>query len=114
MSRLSYQIQFAWGEDGVWLQGPRGSFDYCHGYLDARKAEGPRVAMRIVNLHTGRVLRAMPAKLELNIGQIAGFPTPEQYEAAADEALKKARLIRQRSPGRGRYPAEPAPIQADH
>lgn len=112
MSRLNYQIQFAWGEDCTWLQGPRGTFDYCQGYLDAKCEEAPRLAMRIINLTTGRVLRTKPAKLELNIGQIAGFPTAEQYEVAADEALKKARLIRQRSLEHDRYPAEPAPVQA--
>jgi hypothetical protein len=43
------------------------------------------------------VIADAPAKDKLHIGQATGFPTPEQYEAAAAKALATAQHIRSRT-----------------
>ena len=69
--------------------------DYARGYLHGRDdAGGLRLAMRLVD-SDGRVVDSREAR-GLDIGQIAGWPTAEQYERAAAEAMERARRIRER------------------
>ena len=70
--------------------------DYCQGYLDALRGSYPRENVRLVR-SDGKVMDELQAYSEVAIGQVAGFPTPEQYEQAAQRALLRAAEIRQRS-----------------
>lgn len=78
---------------GQWLKIKRGSLGYCQGYLDARKDASPRNAYRLMR-SDGRVMEEVPARADVSIGQVAGWPTAEQYEAAARRALENAKAIR--------------------
>jgi hypothetical protein len=69
---------------------------YCDGYMDAMRGEMPRVYLRMVR-SDGKIIRELPEYEDVGIGQIAGFPTPEQYERAAERALERARKIRERN-----------------
>ncbi len=78
---------------GKWLKILQGSLQYCQGFLDARKDYSPRPAYRLMR-SDGRVMEEVPAREDVKIGLIAGWPTAEQYEAAANEALERAKVIR--------------------
>ena len=67
---------------------------YCLGWLDRAQDQSPRPAYRLVR-SDGKVVRLMPEREDVSIGQVAGFPTAEQYEAAAQRALEKAAAIRE-------------------
>ncbi len=81
---------------GKWLKILQGSLQYCQGFLDARKDHAPRLAYRLMR-SDGRIMEEVAAREDVNIGQIAGWPSAEQYEAAAAKALEHAKAIRQRS-----------------
>ena len=68
--------------------------DFCEGYVSHAQYCHPRNAMRIVR-SDGKIVHEMKADADVNIGMIAGWPTPEQYEAAAESALKQAARIRE-------------------
>jgi hypothetical protein len=78
---------------GKWLKILQGSLQYCQGFLDARKDYAPRNAYRLIR-SDGRVMEEVPAREDVNIGQIAGWPSAEQYEVAANNALNRAKMIR--------------------
>lgn len=50
--------------------------------------------MRLIR-SDGHALEQRDAVTRLPIGQVAGMPTPEQYERAAAEALERARVARE-------------------
>lgn len=81
---------------GKWLKILQGSLQYCQGFLDARKDYAPRNAYRLMR-SDGRVMEEVPARDDVNIGQIAGWPSAEQYESAANKALERAKAIRERA-----------------
>ena len=91
---------------GKWQKIIPGSLQYCQGFLDARKDYSPRNAYRIMR-SDGRVIDEVPESEDVNIGQIAGWPTAEQYESAANKALERAKAIREmaNAGGEGRQPA---------
>lgn len=66
--------------------------DFCLGYLTCAQYDHPRLAMRLIR-SDGKVVHELRADYEVCVGQIAGWPTPEQYEAAAKRALEKAARI---------------------
>lgn len=80
---------------GKWLKIVQHSLQYCQGYLDARKEYSPRLAYRLMR-SDGKVVEELEARDDLSIGQVAGWPTAEQYEAAAAKALERAKAIRER------------------
>lgn len=80
---------------GQWYKILQGSMQYCQGFLDARKDYAPRLAYRLMR-SDGRIMEEVPARDDVNIGQIAGWPTAEQYEHAAHKALDRAKAIRER------------------
>jgi len=89
----SYHLEsFAFGR---WLKILQGSLQYCQGFLDARKDHAPRNAYRLMR-SDGRVMEEVAAREDVNIGQIAGWPTAEQYERASSKALEMAKAIRKR------------------
>lgn len=81
---------------GEWLKILQGSLQYCQGFLDARKDYAPRNAYRLMR-SDGRVMEEVPAREDVDIGQIAGWPTAVQYEMAANKALERAKAIRERA-----------------
>lgn len=78
-----------------WLKIKSGSNQYCQGFYDAKMDSSPRLSMRIKR-SDGEILEYAEAKTEVSIGMVAGWPTPEQYEAAAARAMAKAEAIRAR------------------
>lgn len=67
---------------------------YCLGWMDCVRERAPRPAFRIVR-SDGMTLLVLPEREDVSIGQVAGFPTAGQYEAAAQRALEKAAAIRE-------------------
>jgi hypothetical protein len=67
---------------------------YCQGYFNALKGQAPSLAYRLVR-SDGKILDEIKAYDSVGLGMIAGFPTAEQYERAAQEALDKAARIRE-------------------
>lgn len=80
---------------GQWSTIRQGNLQYLMGYMDAMANQSPRLAHRIISKNA-QVIESIEEKTEVYIGQIAGFPTPEQYEVAAKRALEKAGAIRTR------------------
>lgn len=78
---------------GDWIRIINSSRDFCRGFLHAREDAAPRNAYRIVR-SDGKVIEEIDARDDVSIGQIAGWPTAGQYEAAARRALEKAEAIR--------------------
>lgn len=71
------------------------SRDYCLGYFDRTQEFSPRNAYRVVR-SDGKVMAERKGDADVSIGMIAGWPTPEQYEGAAQRALDQAKRIRER------------------
>lgn len=67
---------------------------FCEGYLYAMKGQAPRINLRMVR-SDGKIIEEVKAYDDVNIGMIAGWPTPEQYEYAAERALERAKQIRE-------------------
>jgi hypothetical protein len=76
-----------------WLRILTESREYCQGYFDAKKVFSPRLAMRLIR-SDGQIIEELTAKDDVSIGQIAGWPTAEQYEAAGKRAFDRAKVIR--------------------
>jgi hypothetical protein len=68
--------------------------DFCSGYLTHAQHSSPRNAMRIVR-SDGKIVFDSPESEDVSVGMIASWPTPEQYECAAERALKEAARIRE-------------------
>lgn len=81
--------------NGKWWKGPTGTRDFCRGYMHAVKDHSPRIAHRNIR-SDGKVIEYLPESMDCHIGQIAGWPTAEQFERAAAKALDKAKHIRER------------------
>jgi len=72
---------------------------YLRGHIDARRDfGGPRRAYRIIRERDGRQMCSIPAIDDVSIGMVCGWPTAEQYEAAAARALARAAAIRAADP----------------
>ena len=78
---------------GKWNRFKTGSKGYCQGYMDALRGAYPRSEVRMVD-DAGKVLDCIEEWEQVSVGMIAGWPTAEQYERAAAEAVQKAALIR--------------------
>lgn len=78
---------------GQWIDIVRDTRDFCAGFLHARKDYAPRNAYRVMR-SDGKVIAESPAFDDVSVGQVAGWPTPEQYEAAAKRAMDQAARIR--------------------
>ena len=98
--RLEIFVRDAWRTIVV------GRLAYLEGWLDAaRERPGPRPALRLVR-SDGRVMAEAGAKINVSIGQVVGFATPEQYEAAAAVELETARQLREHEQRRADMRAE--------
>ena len=69
---------------------------YCEGYMDAMRGQLPRIHLRMVR-SDGKVMDEIEAFDDVGIGMVAGWPTAQQYELAAERALERAKIIRSRS-----------------
>ena len=96
MSKFSYKIEAQF--DGPWHDHIEGPLRMLRGYMlalcDMRPSPSPRI--RLVR-SDGKVLDELSERGSVSVGQIAGFPTAAQYERAGNEALEKARQIRERT-----------------
>jgi hypothetical protein len=72
------------------------SRQFAQGVLWASKHDAPRLAYQVVRIEDGKVVDELPANDEVSVGMIAGFPTAEQYERAAEKALARAKAIREK------------------
>lgn len=80
---------------GEWRKVMSESKDFCLGYLARAQYDHPRPELRIVR-SDGRIIPMLKESTDVCVGMIAGWPTPEQYEAAAKRALEQAAIIRAR------------------
>ena len=92
--KYTYQIEILSAEQWVTILRDR-SLHWCHGYLEAKSEFSPRLGHRIVR-SDNKVIDEFPPGEDVNIGMIAGWPTAEQYERAANKALAQATFIRER------------------
>jgi hypothetical protein len=89
----TYTVETLFGDK--WMPIIKGEYlQYCLGWLDRTQDQSPRPAYRLVR-SDGRILKLLTEREDVSIGQVAGFPTAEQYEAAAQMALEKATVIRE-------------------
>ena len=89
----TYSIQRLY--NGDWYSLIKGEYlQYCLGWLDRAQDQSPRPAYRLVR-SDGKILKLLTEREDVSIGMVAGFPTAEQYEAAAQRALEKAAKIRE-------------------
>ena len=71
--------------------------DFCLGYIAShRQHPSPRVSVRLVR-SDGKVLDTSVGEERASLGMVAGFPTAEQYELAAERALACAKEVRERA-----------------
>lgn len=68
---------------------------YAQGWLDCYKNNAPRLHTRLMR-SDGKIIQEVEEHKDVSIGMIAGWPSAQQYEAAAQKALEKAREIRER------------------
>jgi hypothetical protein len=89
----TYTIETLFGDK--WMPLIKGEYlQYCLGWMDRAQDQSPRPAYRLVR-SDGRIQKLLTEREDVSIGQVAGFPTAEQYEAAAQRALEKAAAIRE-------------------
>jgi hypothetical protein len=89
----TYTIETLFGDK--WMPIIKGEYlQYCLGWLDRAQDQSPRPAYRLVR-SDGKILKLLAEREDVCIGMVAGFPTAEQYEAAAQRALDKAAVIRE-------------------
>ena len=92
--KYTYRIECSYGER--WIKIIQNSTrDYCRGYLHARMESAPRPHYRLIRSDEV-IIDDIPEVQDVQIGMIAGWPTAEQYERAAEKALAKAAAIRKR------------------
>lgn len=90
---MNYTYQVDTFYNGSWVKLFQAPMQYCLGYLDSKIDHSPRNDFRVVR-SDGKVVSAIEQKLDVSIGQVAGWPTAEQYEQAAEKALAMAKVIR--------------------
>lgn len=93
--KYTYALHVQW-YDGTWhpIAGCEGvPKQWAEGYVMAiSESPGPTIGYRIVR-SDGKLIHEQPAKTEVSIGMIAGWPSPEQYRSAAQRAIEKAEAI---------------------
>ena len=97
MRKYTYQLQ-AFGETLQWFTLGGCSdvpLQWAHGFMAARQEmNGPMLPLRILR-SDGKIVAENAGRIEVSIGLVAGFPSPEQYERAAERALQTAAKIRE-------------------
>lgn len=93
MPKYTYSIETLYSQN--WMKLFSESRDFCLGYLCRVKDFSPRNAYRLIR-SDGKIITEISENLEVQIGQIASYPTSGQYKRAADNALKIAAEIEKR------------------
>lgn len=91
MPKHSYTVETYYLDK--WLRLFEESRDFCLGYVQAKRDYAPRNAYRVVR-SDGKIILELKADPNVALGMIAGWPSAEQYEAAAARALACAAEIR--------------------
>ena len=69
--------------------------DFCLGYMTRASSGFQRPNLRMIR-SDGKIMCNIPERMQVSLGMIVGFPTAEQYELAAEDALNIAKTIRER------------------
>jgi hypothetical protein len=88
----TYHLEIPYLE--TWRKFEEGPKSYCDGYMDAMTGQHPGIHLRMMR-SDGKITREIKANDDVCIGMVAGWPTAEQYERAAEAALERARKIRE-------------------
>lgn len=98
MSKYYYtlEVERTMGKGEEWVKLFECAKTWGEGYINCSKYQSPRLAHRLVR-SDGKVILETKANPNVSIGMVAGFPTAEQYEYAAERALEKAQSIRELS-----------------
>ena len=102
MSRkYTYSIEGWTGREWFTLGGCRDvPMQWALGFLFGRREVcGPTLTLRVMR-SDGREVLAEEGKEDVGIGMVAGWPSPEQYERAAERALAKAKRLREMEEGK--------------
>jgi hypothetical protein len=91
MSKYTYKIEYLYCNN--WRKVFEAPFHYCLGYIYAIKNYSPRNAHRVIR-SDGLVMDEVNQSDDVGVGMVAGYPTAEQYEFAAEQALNRAKAIR--------------------
>lgn len=92
MSKYTYRIECPFGDSwNAFIKDE--TRDFCLGYLKAMQGQAPRSHLRLIR-SDGKLIGEASPKDDVSVGMIAGWPTAEQYERAANEALERANTIR--------------------
>jgi hypothetical protein len=108
--KYTYSIEYYFIDK--WVKLLSETRDYCVGYLAACKYDAPRNAYRIMR-SDGKVIEEISSAADVSIGMVAGWPTPGQYEAAAQRALDQAARIRRQNAEQDAKRAERQANKAD-
>ena len=90
-AKYTYKVEVQTG--GQWIYILDESRDFCMGYMTRAVEYSPRLAMRVIR-SDGKVIDSIEKSDDVQIGMVAGWPTPEQYESAARRATATAEEIR--------------------
>lgn len=90
-AKYTYKVLVQIGDQ--WIRLVEDSKDFCMGYMHRSSEYSPRLAMRVVR-SDGKVIDFIERSDEVQIGMVASWPRPSQYEAAARRALATAEQIR--------------------
>lgn len=79
-------------KDGYWLDLCNNRLEYCRGFMAARR-ELPLLcgALRLIRHKDGRIMDSVPARTEIGVGMVAGYPTGTQQLAAVRRTLERVR-----------------------
>lgn len=73
------------------------SLRYLQGWMaHHRESLGVRLRAQLIRERDGRVMEEVTGCEDEGVGMVAGWPSPEQYEAAAERAAAKAAEVRAR------------------
>ena len=92
MPKYTYSIECPF-QDGWHAFKRNQTLSYYQGYMDAMRGQYPRQHLRLVR-SDGKVIEEIEAYDSVSIGMVAGWPMPEHYERAAEDALERATIAR--------------------
>lgn len=101
MIRPNYTVEASVDGGETWRTVLADTRDWCLGYLSCHQEQpGPRRALRVRDMRTGRIVDSVPEERNVGLGMVAGHPTAQQYRDAAAAALAKADEIERREAAR--------------
>lgn len=84
-------VPYLAGRD-YWLVICNDRLEFCRGFMQARR-ESPLLcgALRLVRQKDGRIMDSVPARTEIGVGMVAGYPTGRQQLDAVRRTLGRVR-----------------------